>query len=365
MPATRSEVPPPGPGQPAQRAGRTGPSAGTGSPATSPTAGLAPLRTTIQRRTIGARANQSDEAGVAPDDQDLDHTAGSRDQATAERSMPLPVLRVVGAPPPAGESADDAAASSSGDGTNGPEAHPAGSIPAGPGASARGSAAVAMPGLPSLQRQRRPLAGGRSIGPGGATDRQVGAGGPDGGQAATPGPQASVGVAQRAPDQLSQATWALPGLSPATDAARPSAGPAWPVQLGGAPGRGRDRPGRQGVDAPPTMALARPAATGSSAAGSSVDLPVVSRALVPAAPEVTPSTSAPSAPSAPVLAPTATPVIQRIDTSASPTPDDTSGARSDDELDELARALFGRFRNRLRNEYIFEREAKGLTFDQS
>ena len=35
------------------------------------------------------------------------------------------------------------------------------------------------------------------------------------------------------------------------------------------------------------------------------------------------------------------------------------------ELDELARALFGRFRNRLRNEFIYEREAKGLTFDHS
>ena len=36
---------------------------------------------------------------------------------------------------------------------------------------------------------------------------------------------------------------------------------------------------------------------------------------------------------------------------------------SDTELDELARALFGRFRTHLRAEVIHEREAKGLTFD--
>jgi hypothetical protein len=35
------------------------------------------------------------------------------------------------------------------------------------------------------------------------------------------------------------------------------------------------------------------------------------------------------------------------------------------ELDELARKLFGRLQNRLRAEYIYEREAKGLIFDNS
>jgi hypothetical protein len=68
----------------------------------------------------------------------------------------------------------------------------------------------------------------------------------------------------------------------------------------------------------------------------------------------------------PTFGPTATPVIQRIDGSA-PAPAEPRGAseRSDDELDELARSLFGRLRVHLRNEYIYEREAKGLTFDNS
>jgi hypothetical protein len=67
-----------------------------------------------------------------------------------------------------------------------------------------------------------------------------------------------------------------------------------------------------------------------------------------------------------VFGPTATPVVQRIDGSPPPAPDPTGGAEhSDEELDELARSLFGRLRNRLRNEYIYEREAKGLTFDHS
>ena len=80
--------------------------------------------------------------------------------------------------------------------------------------------------------------------------------------------------------------------------------------------------------------------------------------------QASPAGPAPT-PAAPVLAPTATPVIQRVDTSAPPPPSKSGGERSDDELDELARALFGRFRNRLRSEYIYEREAKGLTFDQA
>ncbi len=59
-----------------------------------------------------------------------------------------------------------------------------------------------------------------------------------------------------------------------------------------------------------------------------------------------------------------TPVIQRIDGSAPPTQSGPGGgARSDKELDELAQALFGRLRTRLRTEVIHEREARGLGFD--
>jgi hypothetical protein len=96
--------------------------------------------------------------------------------------------------------------------------------------------------------------------------------------------------------------------------------------------------------------------------------PIISRSIVagePAAPPVAQASALGAAAiAAPVLGPTATPVIQRIDGSA-PTPPAPADEKSDRELDELARAIFGRLRTRLRSEYIFEREAKGLTFDNS
>jgi hypothetical protein len=58
---------------------------------------------------------------------------------------------------------------------------------------------------------------------------------------------------------------------------------------------------------------------------------------------------------------TATPIVQRVDGAAPAAPSEEG--RSDSELDELARALFGRIRSHLRAEVIHEREAKGLTFD--
>jgi hypothetical protein len=58
---------------------------------------------------------------------------------------------------------------------------------------------------------------------------------------------------------------------------------------------------------------------------------------------------------------TATPIVQRVDGAAPAAPSEEG--RSDSELDELARALFGRIRTHLRAEVIHEREAKGLTFD--
>ncbi len=63
----------------------------------------------------------------------------------------------------------------------------------------------------------------------------------------------------------------------------------------------------------------------------------------------------------PIAGITATPVVQRVDGAAPPAP--TEQGRSESELDELARALFGRIRTHLRTEVIHEREAKGLTFD--
>lgn len=65
----------------------------------------------------------------------------------------------------------------------------------------------------------------------------------------------------------------------------------------------------------------------------------------------------------PVLAPTATPVVQRVDGAAPVDAEAPEQQRSERDLDELARALFGRIRGQLRSELIHEREAKGLTFD--
>ncbi len=65
------------------------------------------------------------------------------------------------------------------------------------------------------------------------------------------------------------------------------------------------------------------------------------------------------------IGPTMSAVVQRVDGAAPPAPTEAAAGHSEDELDELARALFGRFRNRLRHEYIYEREAKGLAFDNN
>jgi hypothetical protein len=54
-------------------------------------------------------------------------------------------------------------------------------------------------------------------------------------------------------------------------------------------------------------------------------------------------------------------VVQRVEGSA-PEPPSAEG-HTETELDELAKAIFGRIRNHLRTEVIHEREAKGLTFD--
>lgn len=79
-------------------------------------------------------------------------------------------------------------------------------------------------------------------------------------------------------------------------------------------------------------------------------------------PSVQTSASPPAGTGAPVLVPTATPVVQRLD-GAAPVADDVPDRRSDRDLDELARALFGRIRGQLRSELIHDREAKGLIFD--
>jgi hypothetical protein len=92
----------------------------------------------------------------------------------------------------------------------------------------------------------------------------------------------------------------------------------------------------------------------------------VSRSVV-AAPSQPPTVQTTSAGEpGPVLAPTATPIVQRVDGAAPATPEaPAAGGQSDEELDVLAKAIFGRIRNRLRSDLIHEREAKGLTFDNA
>ncbi|MEW6223633.1 MAG: hypothetical protein AB1627_03295, partial [Chloroflexota bacterium] len=82
----------------------------------------------------------------------------------------------------------------------------------------------------------------------------------------------------------------------------------------------------------------------------------------PPAPAPAVQASRPAAAVAPIVA---TPVVQRVDGAApAAEPGGRGGvAHSETELDELAKALFGRIRGHLRTEVIHDREAKGLTFD--
>ncbi len=120
------------------------------------------------------------------------------------------------------------------------------------------------------------------------------------------------------------------------------------------------------------LALARPvSAPGShSSAGSATSAataPVVARIVAdPVNPSAPPTVQTASgrggSGGTPVATITATPVVQRVD-GAAPSAAPDGATHSETELDELARALFGRIQSHLRAEVIHEREAKGLTFD--
>jgi hypothetical protein len=95
-----------------------------------------------------------------------------------------------------------------------------------------------------------------------------------------------------------------------------------------------------------------------------VSAPTVARIVAgPASPATQPTvqTSPASVGGSTAGAFTATPIVQRVDGAAPAAPSEEG--RSESELDELARALFGRFRTHLRAEVIHEREARGLSFD--
>ena len=130
-----------------------------------------------------------------------------------------------------------------------------------------------------------------------------------------------------------------------------------PLSLAPSPSVARERTTSQyGAAVEGPLTLARPQAAPVA--------PVVARIAGGSATSTAQSTvqASPAAGGAPGIAGvTATPVIQRVDGAAPPAP--SEGGRSESELDELARALFGRIRTHLRTEVIHEREAKGLTFD--
>jgi hypothetical protein len=131
-------------------------------------------------------------------------------------------------------------------------------------------------------------------------------------------------------------------------AARPSAGdPHRPLTLARAAA-----PGSAGVSS-------APAAGGG---GSQVVARIVADPARPSAPTVVQAERSSTTGGTPVGTITATPIVQRVDGAAPPAETGTDG-HSDRELDDLARALFGRIRGHLRAEVIHEREAKGLTFD--
>jgi hypothetical protein len=131
---------------------------------------------------------------------------------------------------------------------------------------------------------------------------------------------------------------------------------------GGRPGsHSASGPGSRAASAGAPLDLARPhvapaASTGAAWAGAGF--------TAAAAPVV--QASRPSAVAIPGMPPfTMTPVAQREPAAApaAPAGSASGGQRSDAELDELAKALFGRIRSHLRAEVIHEREAKGLSFD--
>lgn len=157
------------------------------------------------------------------------------------------------------------------------------------------------------------------------------------------------------PDRGSGAAGGVPTATPAGSEGGPS-GPARPSRPGGGDHR-----------APLTLARSVAAAGSGGAPGPSMAAaPVVARIMADpvsasAPPTVQTSTSGGGG-GLPVASIIATPVVQRVEGAAPPAETD-HGGHSDAELDELARALFGRIHSHLRAEVIHEREAKGLTFD--
>ena len=370
------------------------PSAATQLPV-GPTAGASPLRTTIQRRTSGARPAGDEPGGSPGPEGPPEPVAGPQAAPSGNQQAPaanrLPVLPVVAQRLPHEDHADEAPASTS--------------LEAGRTMPASSSAAPAsLPLASTAQRTTpghdaapfRPLVGSRPLrgttptaqrsGPAGAGPASAGAEARRGGSEPVVSRMTSGGPASWLPSASPAGTDAapsepLPGFAPWGPAAGRSAAEAstdaWSTLAAPTEAGANRAAGTAGNASPATRPLAVARSIGPSSTATPLTLaiaPAVARSAAGAAQAgagqpgtgILSAASAPSAPPSPVLAPTATAVVQRIEGAPPAAPaDEESGEQSDNELDELARKLFGRFRNQLRYEYIYEREAKGLTFDIS
>ncbi|MCJ7710464.1 MAG: hypothetical protein MUQ32_06475 [Chloroflexi bacterium] len=197
--------------------------------------------------------------------------------------------------------------------------------------------------------------------------------------AAMPAAAEVVVPARRAPGDGLPAT--VRGVTPGQAETASIAG-SWPPSS--APSSAADSPtGASWSQRRGTLSLAQSQTAARVATPAAVDAPLVSRIVAgPASPAAQPVVQASPA-SAGGSSPggsspggssaggssaggssagfTATPVVQRVDGAAPAAP--APQGRSETELDELARDLFGRIRTHLRSEVIHEREAKGLSFD--
>ena len=117
--------------------------------------------------------------------------------------------------------------------------------------------------------------------------------------------------------------------------------------------------GMQGETGDPSreLPLSRPARAGTARHSDPVTTSQVQRLVTAAAAGAAPGPTT----SAPVAQRSV--VFNEMETSVSTSGGSTPDPVTNEDLDRLARDLFGRIRNRLRTEVILEREAKGLSFD--
>ena len=323
---------PPAPSAPSLSAAttaRSALSAATG-PVTRPTLGARPIRTgaTVQRKAVDPGG-----AGTrGPSSASSSAPSSSASASSSSSSLPMPV----------------SARWDAGDGL--PSTVTGFGEPAGHGSAGAPAPVQLMPlatAAPSPSDSPTAIAPMREIT---FPARDAGAWPSGSPSAAGPGPASAV---QRLAPGAGGSSTTVPG--------------AWPASLTPPLGPGSGDPAR-GSQAALTLAHPAPAASPAPApAPAAPAVPTVARIVSdPASPAASQGVQgsqggAPAGGGA-MASITATPVVQRVE-GAAPAAEPQAGGHSDSELDELARALFGRIRTHLRAEVVHEREAKGLTFD--